>query len=99
MLLVWDKRVYEKVNCAFGHFSVNVLPKGIVDDFVWACSRVYVPKDDSQQGALWEELTTMHSRWNIAWCVIEDFNIILYPCERFGCEAFSPAMFAFTNFI
>ena len=60
---------------------------------------MYGPNDDSQQGALWEELIRMHSRWNTAWCVIGDFNIIQYPCERFGCEAFSPAMFAFTNFI
>ena len=37
----------------------------------------------------------MHSRWNTTWCVIGDFNIIRYPSERFGCEAFSPVMFAF----
>ena len=28
-----------------------------------------------------------------------DFNIIRYPSERLGCESFSPAMFAFLNFI
>ena len=44
--------------------------------FLWACSRVYGPNDDGHWGALWEELTMMHSRWNIAWCVIGDFNII-----------------------
>ena len=41
----------------------------------------------------------MHSRWNTAWCVIGDFNIIRHPSERFGCEVFSPAMFAFSDFI
>ena len=41
----------------------------------------------------------MHFRWNTAWCVIEDFNTIRYPSERFGYEAFSPAMFAFSDFI
>ena len=64
VLLVWDKRVFEKVDCAVGRFSVNVLFKGVVDDFVWACSRVYGPNKDSQRGALWEELSRMHSRWN-----------------------------------
>ena len=34
VLLVWDKRVFEKVDCAVGRFSVNVLFKGVVDDFV-----------------------------------------------------------------
>ena len=76
MLLVWDKRVYEKIDSATGQFSINVLLKGVVDDFVWACSRVYGPNDDSQLGALWEELTRMHSRWNRTWCVFRDFNII-----------------------
>ena len=99
VLLVWDKRVFEKVDCAVGRFSVNVLFKGVVDDFVWACSGVYGPNEDSQRGALWEELSRMHSRWNTAWCVFGDFNIIRYPSERFGCEAFSPAMFAFSDFI
>ena len=60
---------------------------------------MYGPNDDSQQDALWEELTRMHSRWNMTWCVIGDFNIIRYPGERCGCEAFSLAMFAFSNFI
>ena len=39
----------------------------------------------------------MHSRWNMTWCVIGDFNIIRYLSERFGCEAFSPAIFAFSD--
>ena len=30
---------------------------------------------------------------------VGDFNIIRYPSERVGCESFSPAMFAFSNFI
>ena len=99
MLLVWDKRVYEKIDSATGQFSINVLLKGVVDDFVWACSRVYGPNDDSQRGVLWEELTRTHSRWNTAWCVFGDFNTIRYPSERLGCEAFSPTMFAFSDFI
>ena len=99
MLLVWDKRVFEKVDCALRRFSVNVLFKGVEDDFVGACSGVYGPNEDSQRGALWEELSRMRSRWNTAWCVFGDFNITRYPSERLGCETFSPAMFAFSNFI
>ena len=70
-----------------------------MDNFVWACLRVYGPNDDSQWGALWEELTRIHFRWNTAWCVFGDFNIIHYPSEKFGCEAFSPTMFAFSDSI
>ena len=35
----------------------------------------------------------------MAWCLVGDFNIIRYPSERLGCESFSPAMFAFSDFI
>ena len=41
----------------------------------------------------------MHARWPMAWCLVGDFNIIRYPSERLGCESFSPAMFAFSDFI
>ena len=66
MLLVWDKRFFEKVDYAIGLFFVNVLLKGVADDFVWVCSGVYGPNEDNQRGALWEELSRMHSRWNTA---------------------------------
>ena len=35
--------------------------------------RIYGPNEDSQRGALWEELSRMHSRWNVPWCVIGGF--------------------------
>ena len=57
-----------------------------MDDFVWACTGVYGLNDDNQRGALWEELARLHSRWNTAWCLIGDFNIIQYPSERFGAS-------------
>ena len=41
----------------------------------------------------------MRAKWPMAWCLISDFNIIRYPSEMLGCESFSPAMFAFSDFI
>ena len=35
MLLVWDKIVFEKIDCDVGLYFVNVLLKGVADDFVW----------------------------------------------------------------
>ena len=60
---------------------------------------MYEPNEDPQRCALWEELSRMHSRWNTTWCVFGDFNTIRYLSERFGCEAFCLAMFAFSDFI
>ena len=41
----------------------------------------------------------MCAKWPMAWCLVGDFNCIRYPSERLGCEFFSPAMFAFLDFI
>ena len=46
VLLIWDKRVYEQLDIFVGQFSVNVLLRGVVDDFVWACTGVYGPNED-----------------------------------------------------
>ena len=97
VLLVWDKRVFEKIDFVVRQFSVNVLLRGVVDGFVWTCTGVYGPNRDRQQAALWEELAC--ARWTMAWCLIGDFYIIRYSSEGLGCESFGPAMFAFSDFI
>ena len=77
--MIWDKRIFEKMDVMVGQFSVNVLLRGVVDGFVWACTGVYGPNDDGQRAALWEELSRVRDRWTMAWCVVGDFNIIRYP--------------------
>ena len=57
VLLIWDKRVFGKLDVIVGQFSVSVLLRGVVDDFVWACTGVYGPNDDGQRSILWEELS------------------------------------------
>ncbi|KAL4625272.1 hypothetical protein ACB092_05G013600 [Castanea dentata] len=99
VLLIWDKRVVEKLDVIVGQFSVSVLLRGVVDDFVWACSGVYGPNDNGQRPNLWGELSQVRARWPVAWCLVGDFNIIRFPSERLGCETFSPAMLAFSDFI
>ena len=93
------KRVFEKLDVIVGQFSVSVLLRGVVDDFVWACTGVYGLNDNGQQSTLWEELSQVRARWPMAWCLVGDFNIIRYPSEMLGCESFSPAVFAFSDFI
>ena len=99
VLLIWDKRVFEKLDVIARQFSVSVLLRGVVGDFVWACIGVYGSNDDGQQVSLWELSSQVHARWPMAWCVVGDFNIIRYPSERLGCESFSPIMLAFSDFI
>ena len=99
VLLMWDKRIFEKVECVVGSFSVSVLLKGVVNDFEWVYSGVYGPNDDSLSDSMWVELDSMRSWWTLAWCLFGDFNIIRYPAERVRCTSFNPAMFKFTDFI
>ena len=60
VLLIWDKRVI--VIVIVGQFSVSVLLRGVVDDFVWACTGVYGPNDNGQRSTLWEELSQVRAR-------------------------------------
>ena len=99
VLLIWDKRVVEKIDVSVGQFSVSVLLRGVLDCFERVCTGLYGPNVDHHRAALWEELSRVWVRWNRAWFLFGDFNIIRYPCERLGCESFSPAMFAFWDFI
>ena len=66
VLLVWDKRVYEKVDIVVGQFFVSVLLKGVADGFLWTCIGVYGPNDNRQRASLWVELAYVHARWNMA---------------------------------
>ena len=45
ILVIWDTRVFEKIDCVMGSFSVSVLLKGVADGFVWICTGVYGPND------------------------------------------------------
>ena len=99
VLLLWDKRVVEKIDVSVGQFSVSVLLRGVLDGFEWVCTGIYGPNADIHRAALWEELSRVRTRWNKAWLLFGDFNVVRYPCERLGYDYFSPAMFAFSDFI
>ena len=34
-IVIWDTRVFEKIDCVVGSFSISVLLKGVADGFVW----------------------------------------------------------------
>ena len=60
--LIWDKRIFEKMDVIVGQFSFSVLLRGVVDDFVWTCTSVYGPNDDGQRSILWKELSRVRAR-------------------------------------
>ena len=69
------------------------------DGFQWVCSGVYGPNDDSLRNGLWLELGEVSQKWRAACGIVGDFNVVRFPSERLGCQRFSLAMLAFSDFI
>ena len=56
VLIMWDRRVLQKLEVLVGSFLVSGQWKGVEDGFIWACSGVYGPNDNNLRGDLWDEL-------------------------------------------
>ena len=92
--MIWDKRVYEKIDYVVGCFFVSIVLKGVVDGSVRICTSAYGPTAAGLRDALWTKLDSVKVR-----CVFGDFNIIISPAKRLSCTSFSPAMLKLLNFI
>ncbi|KAL0011411.1 hypothetical protein SO802_006519 [Lithocarpus litseifolius] len=99
VLMMWDRRVLERVEILVGSFSVSVQWQGVEDGFIWACSGVYGPNDNLSRGLMWDELAGVQQYWTAPWCCIGDFNVVRFPSERSGTSRLSPAMEQFSEFI
>jgi exonuclease III len=84
ILLMWDRRVVEKIEEYVGEFSVACSFRNVEDGFSWAFAGVYGPNLDGDRRLLWEELAGLLSWWNLPWCIGGDFNITRFPSERSG---------------
>ena len=56
ILLMWDKRVLEKVEVMICTFSISVKWQRVGDGFIWACLGVYGPNENNERGHMWDEL-------------------------------------------
>ena len=97
VLVMWDRRIVEKIDEAGGRFSVSCKFKNVEDHFVWAFTSVYGPNSDRDRQLLWEELASIHSWWNVPGCIGGDFNVVRFPSERLGANSFSSAMLDFSD--
>ena len=50
VLMMWDRRVLEKLEVLVGQFSVSIRWQRLGDGFIWACSGVYDPNDNNLRG-------------------------------------------------
>jgi hypothetical protein len=99
ILIMWDKRVVEKIDECVGIYSLAVSFRNIVDSSVWAFASVYGPNFDSDRRLLWDELVGVLRWWNMPWCIGGDFNVIRFPNERSRGVPLCSAMLEFSDFI
>jgi exonuclease III len=99
ILLLWDRRVVEKIDECMGSYTVACMFQNVEDQFVWALGGVYGPNLDVERRILWEELAGVMSVWEIPWVIGGDFNIVRFPSERSCGSNYSTAMMEFSDFI
>uniref|UniRef100_A0A7N2QY09 Uncharacterized protein n=1 Tax=Quercus lobata TaxID=97700 RepID=A0A7N2QY09_QUELO len=88
VLMMWDKRVLERLEVMMGYFFVSVRWQGVGDSFTWACSGVYGPNDNNMTGQTWDELIGIQQYWDVPWCYVRDFNIVHFPSECLAASEF-----------
>ena len=76
ILVVWDRRVVEKLEEAVGDFLVSCRFRNVGDNFEWAFTGVYGPNVDREKRLMWEELAGLYIWWKLPWCVGGNFNAI-----------------------
>ena len=54
VLMMWDRRVLERLEFMVGSFSVSVWWQRVRDGFSWVCFGVYGPIDNNARGLMWD---------------------------------------------
>jgi len=99
ILIMWDKRVVEKVAECVGNYTLAVSFRNVVDYSTWAFSGVYDPNSIRDRRLSWDELAGLLSCWNLPWFIGGDFNVTRFPNERLGAACLCYAMMEFSYFI
>jgi hypothetical protein len=99
VLLLWDRRVLEKLDSVVCQFSVSCLWKTLADGLDWVGTGLYGPTADGLRHGLWNELRSVRQKWGLPWCVFGDFNVVRFPSERKGCTRLMSHMMDFSDFI
>jgi endonuclease/exonuclease/phosphatase family metal-dependent hydrolase len=99
ILIMWNRRIVEKIDVYVGEFVVACSFRSIADNFSWAFAGVYGPNLDSLRSSLWDELVGLSSWWELPWCIGGDFNVTRFPIERPRDVRLNAAMMEFSDFI
>lgn len=99
ILLVWNSRLWHKVDVFVGVYSVSSLVKDVRTNSIWVATSVYGPNQSMYRSAFSGELSTVAERWHCPWVLGGDFNVIRFSLERKGgCPIFADVR-AFSDWI
>jgi hypothetical protein len=104
ILLMWDRRVVEKIEECVGKFIVACVFRSVTENCEWAFAGVYGPNDDGVRSILWDELGGLMNVWDRPWGVCGgggggDFNVVRHSGERLRASRHTQVMMDFTDFI
>jgi hypothetical protein len=100
ILLMWGRRVVEKIEERVGRYVVACAFRCVMTDFDWAFAGVYGPNDDGDRRGLWDELAGLMNIWEMPWCMGGILTLFGLHAKEGGGEArSSQAMVEFSEFI
>jgi hypothetical protein len=99
ILLMWDRRVVEKIEDCVGRFVVACLFRSVTENWEWAFAGVYGPNDDGARSILWDELSGLMNVWEKPWCIGGDFNVVRHSGEKLRASRQTQVMTDFADFI
>lgn len=96
-MLMWNKRVVEKLHYTVGAYSVS--SSGVWKMALTGCFLVCISQIIRKRTNLLVKLKEGINIWEVPWCVAGDFNAVHFPTERVGAYRLTLAMTEFSDYI
>ncbi|PWA64445.1 RNA-directed DNA polymerase, eukaryota [Artemisia annua] len=99
ILLIWDKRVFTCKE-AIGDerfIAMRGSWQGKDEDVFLVC--IYRPHVTRQKASLWDRLSGLMHRWQGAWCIFGDLNVVRSSDDRFNSQVNLKEASDFNDFI
>jgi hypothetical protein len=61
ILIMWDRRVVEKVDECMRWYILAISLRNVDDNFLWAFGGVYGPNNDGERRVMWNEMAGLMS--------------------------------------
>ncbi|XVF06594.1 hypothetical protein REPUB_Repub06bG0062400 [Reevesia pubescens] len=84
IITIWNCDFFELKNKVISQRFILLVGELKASKFAVGFGNIYAPNDDNDRALLWEELFGELNRFEVAWCLGGDFNVVRFPCEKLG---------------